>query len=236
MQPINELEQARIAGLCLRRLRATGVEIEQTTDFGRVVETAKQMGKPYFTKQLHPDYNDFTESDAFFLLLKDTLGEFGVRDVGMLGVRCENMRPGEFASFFQRHMTRLYGKGEIEPLKPGNLPPVFHDISGRVAYIGDLFITKPHRGEKGVDKRSLLLLAFVLSNMRWSFDWLYSFVREGDAEKGRFAMYCFTRTYLCGLLWDDPPDERNDSDYLGCVSREDFTFLARRMLERPDVF
>ncbi|MGB0932048.1 MAG: cation:proton antiporter, partial [Chitinophagales bacterium] len=32
--------------------------------------------------------------------LKDTLGEFGVRDVGMLGVRCENMRPGEFASFF----------------------------------------------------------------------------------------------------------------------------------------
>lgn len=236
MTDITALELSQASNLCLDRLLKVGISVEQCTDFQQIRQDAEYLKKPYFTKQLSSDFNDFTLNNAFWLRIfhSESIGKKSL--IGLVGARKDIIEVGEFSGLLERQMNRLYGDGSESPLLSKTNPPVFDNIYGNVVYIGDLYIVEEHRGRDKIDKRALLVLLFILAQMRWSFDWLYAFVRKEHGERGYLVTYGFTRIYLAALLWKSPPPERDDSDQLACIDKDDLSYLVRRMLDVPHIF
>lgn len=235
MESLRTLDFVEASETCIRRLAKSGISVEMSTDFAQIQSDAIQLQKPYFTKQLSSEYNDFTEESAFWFRIFHASEAGGKELVGLVGARRDNLNPGEFVDVLGRQMVRLYGVNGETPIITDVFPPVFHDIKGSVVYIGDLFIDESHRGRTKLDKRALLVLLFITAHQKWSFDWLYAFVRKEHGERGYLVTYGFTRVYLAALLWKDPPSERSDTDQLACIDRADLAYLVRRLLDVPDI-
>ncbi len=235
MESLRMLELIDASEICRRRLEKTDLFVEMTSDFAQIQADAVDLGKPYFTKQLNSDYNDFTEENAFWFRIFHGKDPKKGKLVGLVGARQDHLGSGEIYRMLTQQMLRLYGReGRISNITH-KLPPVFEEVKGSVVYIGDLFISKPFRGKEHLDKRALLFLVFITAQIKWSFDWLYAFVREEHGERGYLVTYGFTRVYLAAMLWKDPPKERSSSDQLACIDRTDLTYLVRRLLDVPDI-
>ncbi|MEL6793907.1 MAG: hypothetical protein AAFP78_10660 [Pseudomonadota bacterium] len=223
-------ELLRAGELCVARLRAGDVEVGQEFFGAGIHEVVAKIGKAFLTKQLDPWHNDFTTNRHYWTTLRHQ-GEL----VGMSGARVDQIAPGEFVPFMRNQMRRLFSQGKDEVLSPQVFPPEFAEITGTVAYLGDFFVMPEHRGRQ-FDKTAYTLLLYVQAMIEWRFDWLYLFVSRQHGEKDYFARYCMPTSYPAALLWDNPPPERNDSDYIGVLNSRSFTWILRRFLARPDLF
>ncbi len=228
------LELTESSEICRKRLLKMGITVELTTDFAQVQRDASKLKKPYFTRQLSSSFQEFTEETAFWFRIFHGIESNERSLIGLVGGRRDVLAQNEFIPLFERQAKRLFGEGETVPFLSELYPPVFEKMSGTVVYIGDLFIDAHFRGRKNLDKRALLLLLFITAQIRWSFDWLYAFVRQDHGERGYLVTYGFTRVYLAALLWKKPPPERDSSDLLACIDRDDLAYIVHRLLNVPD--
>lgn len=223
-------ELLRAGEICVSKLRASDLEVGQEFFGAGIHEVVAKIGKPFLTKQLDPWHNDFTTNRHYWTTLRHD-GDL----VGISGARIDDISSGEFVPFLRNQMRRLFSQGKGEVLAPQAFPPEFRNIQGSVAYLGDFFVMPEHRG-KSFDKAAYTLLLYVQAMVEWRFDYLYLFINRHHGERDYFAKYCMPMHYPASLLWTDPPPERNDSDYIGILSRESFTWILRRFLARPDLF
>lgn len=237
-QQLGAVALAKAAQICFQRLAQKQLTVDQVFEPRAMIETIKALEKPYTTSQLHPDLNDFSSTNAFWLNIYSG-ADPGANDLGKLvgtsGARCDRIREGEFPAFFEDQLKRLYGGTEMVPLKSTDHPPEFADMRGTIVYLGDFFVLKDFRGS-GFDKRFYTLLLYITAMMQWDFDWLYLFITEKHARNGYASDYCLTTSYPTSLLWTEAPSYRSDSDHLGLLSRHQFNWLIKRLLARPDLF
>lgn len=235
-QQLGAVALAKAAQICFQRLAQKQLSVEQVFDPRAMAGMIRDLEKPYTTHQLHPDLNDFSSTNAFWLNILFQ-AEPGAEPelVGTSGARCDRIREGEFVSFFEDQLKRLYGGAETVPLKSNDHPPEFAEMRGAIVYLGDFFVKKEHRGP-GFDKRFYTLLLYITAMMQWDFDWLYLFITEKHARSGYASDYCLTTSYPTSLLWTEAPSYRSDSDHLALLSRHQFNWLIKRLLARPDLF
>ena len=237
-QQLGAVALAKAAQICFQRLAQKQLTVEQEFDPRSMATIIRELEKPYTTHQLHPDLNDFSSTNAFWLNIYHQ-GQPGpeaqLKLVGTSGARCDRIREGEFVSFFEDQLKRLYGGAEAIPLKSTDHPPEFAEMRGTIVYLGDFFVLKEFRGA-GFDKRFYTLLLYITAMMQWDFDWLYLFITEKHARNGYASDYCLTTSYPTSLLWTEAPSYRSDSDHLALLSRHQFNWLIKRLLARPDLF
>ena len=237
-QQLGAVALAKAAQICFQRLAQKQLSVEQVFEPRTMLKVIRELEKPYTTHQLHPDLNDFSSTNAFWLniLSEAETGEDGkAKLVGTSGARCDIIREGEFTSFFEDQLKRLYGGSKNIPLKSTDHPPEFAEMQGTIVYLGDCFVLKEIRGA-GFDKRFYTILLYITAMMQWDFDWLYLFITEKHARGGFASDYCLTTSYPTSLLWSEAPFYRSDSDHLALLSRHQFNWLIKRLLARPDLF
>lgn len=237
-QQLGAVALAKAAQICFQRLAQKQLTVDQVFEPRSMAGVIAELDKPYTTHQLHPDLNDFNSTNAYWLNIHSTAdaapGELG-KLVGTSGARCDRIREGEFAGFFEDQLKRLYGGTKAVPLKTTDHPPEFAEMHGAIVYLGDFFVLKDYRGA-GFDKRFYTLLLYITAMMQWDFDWLYLFITEKHARSGYASDYCLTTSYPTSLLWTEAPSYRSDSDHLALLSRQQFNWLIKRLLARPDLF
>ncbi|MGB0853789.1 MAG: hypothetical protein ACPGVA_03295 [Pikeienuella sp.] len=230
-------ELFRFAAMCLDRLAAQGIQVSQSPGDQGILHQADKLGKPYFTKQLNPNFNDFTHANSFWLTATHQASPGDEPTViGMAGARADRLTKGEFIPAFEQQMRRLYGPDRDSVLASALYPPPFHEMQGTVAYLGDLYFSKGFRGRDNINIRAFVLFLYAIAATEWSFDWLYLFVNERHASDGHLSKYLLAGAHSAPILWDNGPKERNDTDCLGTLRKVDFAYIVRRSLDRPDIF
>ena len=81
------LDTSVLVGRCAERFRELGLTVRQSSDFSRIDAIIDEIGKPYLTPQLSPNWHEFTEETAFWLIAEDLEGA----PVGMMGVRLDEL-------------------------------------------------------------------------------------------------------------------------------------------------
>lgn len=219
---------------CHVALDRSGLHVEQAAHMNDVAKAAETLGMPGLTRTLDPALSDFTRTSVMWLLVYHRPADGRARRlVGMVGARRETLARGEFTSALSGRLNRLYGAAGRPALDDALTPPIFDEMSGRVAYVDGLHIEPEFRGAGGVNLRALLLLLFAYARVEWDFDWLYGFVRADHAARDDLATYCFASTYPAALVWNLPADDLSDDDIFGCSSRDDFAYLTDLIARRP---
>lgn len=230
-------ELFRFAALCLKRLSDQGIEITQVGGSTSILKDAEVLGKPYFTKQLNPAFNDFTHANSFWLKATHRADQDAEpKLIGMAGARCDQLTKGEFIPAFEQQMRRLYGPKRDTVLASALYPPPFHEMQGSVTYLGDLYFAKGFRGSENINIRAFVMFLYSVAATEWGFDWLYLFVNERHAMDGHLSKYLLAGAHFAPIMWDGGPQERNDTDCLGTLRKVDFAYIVRRTLDRPDIF
>lgn len=215
---------SQLAFLCQEALWESGMEIRQETDFRKVAPLVEAMGKEYLTPILSPKYNDFTESNCFWLVAEKD-GEPHI--IG--GARKDDLRKANPSIFLQTCMDRAYGAGEVSNISPS----VDAALAGRAVYFGDIYSKqKSAIGRKArFNLRLFTTIAHVLSEQMFAPDVVYSFMRDDHVMRGAADLYGFTQRIQKPLSWATEPYPRENSEWLVYRRKEAFGDFFSRSAE-----
>jgi hypothetical protein len=226
----SELNVALLAADCVARLAEAGIRVEQTSDFELAMATVDEMDKPYLTDFLSPRKNDFFESNCFWLILRDGQG----RASGMVGARMDDTGREPLSAYSARKLRNLFPDEAEVPVRPDRLPRIAQKISGRVVYIGDLFVGPGLRTTNRQTLRTLVLLLYTAIFLKWEpFDWLYAFLRDRDVSRGAPWLYHFPRVYPLAHSWTLRPSVQTGEHWLAAMDRLEFVDMLSAYLAAP---
>ena len=226
------LDTSVLVGRCAERFRELGLRIRQFNDFSKIDDLVKEIGKPYLTPQLSPNWHEFTEETAFWLIAEEMDGA----PVAMMGVRLDQLGGETLADYWVRQLTRLLGEEKKSPIDTRHFPPVGRQIKGNVVYFGDLFIKPSGRGAPRFPLRAFSVMAYSLAMVQWNVEWFYAFATDKHARQGVQAQYMMVRSYPFVHYWDEPRPQRTDTDWVMCMDRDDANYMIETALERADFF
>ena len=226
------LDTSVIIGRCAERFRELGLIVRQSNDFSRIEPLTEEIGKPYLTPQLSPNWQEFTEENAFWLLADD----FDGSPVAMMGVRFDQLGGEALSDYWLRQLTRLHGEQKKSPIDARHFPPAARKMRGNIVYFGDLFIKPTGRGAPRFPLRAFSLMAYSLAMLQWEVDWFYAFATDKHVKQGVQSQYMMVRTYPFVHYWDEPKPQRTDTDWMICMDREDAHYMIETALERADFF
>lgn len=223
---MKSFDAVQAASHSLARIGEEGFTVEATTDFKAVPLLAQSMGKPHLTPLLSPLSHDFTAQTAFWLILRDGSGT----PAGCVGARLEVTGKDEIPGFWSRIFARHYPGSSYEISLSGSARDA---LVGRLAYIGDLYITPNNTGGLGTGSRrrlsSLLHLMHSLVALEWKVDASYSFITEKDALRGAAVQYGYTVQLPMQKNWKgQPPPNRYEDEWLIILPAADHPAVFRR--------
>lgn len=224
---LETLDAVQAASQALSQIENDGFEIEASTDFRAIPEIVEDLGKPHLTPILSPMRHDYTSRTAFWLILKRRGGSA----VGCVGARLEEVGEGEIAEYWHRNFARHYPSASTLNIRLSR--SANSTLSGRLAYIGDLYIEPSSDGGIGRKKRarlsSLLHLVHALVTLEWKVDAAYSFITASDALRGAGSNYGFTLQLPGQKNWGgSPPPKRFDDEWLVILPAGDRSAVFRR--------
>lgn len=208
---MDTLESVRVASISLEQLKVAGFEVEATTRFDDLPKLVDEMGKPYLSPLLSPARHDFTDGNSFWLILRALDGVA----VGCVGARLEDLGSGRIDDYWKRVFERHFpDTGPISVTLAGSAETA---LSGRLAYIGDLFVA-PAGASNGLGRHSkkylfyLLHLMHAIVALEWRVSAAYAFISPRDALRGAAGQYGFTIQLPRQKRWrgDAPPGRYND--------------------------
>lgn len=204
---------------CRIRLEVDGFSIEETDDYKAAVQSLRNVGKPYLTPNMSPEFNDFTSQTGFWILLKHQ-GSI----IGGIAARLDRLGSETLGQFWERTNARLYGDGSA-PQTQTLSEFVSKDVSGDITYFGDLILSKEYRGY-GAHLRLFTMYCQMFTALLWDSDWQYSFISEARAETGGAFTYGFSKTIPGAQLWLHKQEKRRSSECCVISSRADVVDLA----------
>ena len=209
---MNSFDAVQAASSALSKIGESGFTVEATTDFDVVPNIADTVGKPHLTPLLDPSNHDFSAQTAFWLILKDEVGN----PAGCVGARLEDLRNDEIDDFWRRSFSRHYpDAGSIDITLSRSARDV---LAGRLAYIGDLYMAAPTGGLGGASGNRLscfLHLMHALVALEWKVNAAYSFISAKDALRGAGTQYGYTLQLPRQKGWKgQPPKNRYDDEWL----------------------
>lgn len=210
---MDTVERALTFGRLAAYLEGKGIEVEELADLNAVNSIIQTAGKDYLTPYNSPFENDFTHNNALWLVArKNGIPAF----VGC--ARLEDLGGESVSKYWKRLFVRHHG---AQASISGVRPEVDRELTGRLVYFGDLYVSDVARGSRDA-LRAFVALGHLAVSLKWSPDWVYCFIRERDVLRGAAALYGFTRQYGLAFDWDGaPPSPRNGTEVLVAVPRAD---------------
>jgi hypothetical protein len=227
---VSELDVALLAAECVARLADAGISVEQTSDCDLAMDTVAAMDKPYLTDFLSPRKNDFFESNCFWLILRDLGGAAS----GMVGARMDETGREPLSSYSVRKLRNLFPEEAEMAVRADRLPRIAQQISGRVVYMGDLFVGHGLRSPNRQMLRTLSLLQYCAVYLKWrDIDWIYAFLRDRDVSRGAPWLYHFPRVYPFAHSWTVRPSVQTGEHWLAAMDRLEFADVLSAYLVAP---
>lgn len=217
---MSDVQKIRIASHCVQKIEEFGLTVRECDDFDQIPAILEKMEKPYFTPYLSPQFNDFSRSSGFWLIVeKDGI------PVAVGGARFDDLKDEKIDSYWARTFKRHYGDSE-RPQIHSIAQPLVNELGGKLAYFGDLFVAKGARGSRSILSYAMTL-CHILVSMKWSPDWTYAFLHEKDVRRGAAYLYGFTRTITYSKMFFDPQKPRNNSECCVLLSKDDLDHFVR---------
>ncbi|SDR10117.1 hypothetical protein [Pseudovibrio sp. Tun.PSC04-5.I4] len=123
---------------------------------------------------------------------------------GFVGVRLEPLQGLYLSEFLATYWCLRYVDVEGLPVRATtSQPEITKRITGRVGYLGDLWIRQDMR--KVGNARKLMVLAQILAFDLWRLDWLYCWMRPDDFLNGNAARWGWLIGQCDGIRFQSPP-------------------------------
>lgn len=222
-----ELEMMKLGAICLAQLERLGYTVEQSCDFQGIAKEIPDIGKALISPTMSFQINDFTEENAFWIVLRKSS-----QLVAVMAMRIDRIGRGSVDRFWSEAYSRHY------PTEKGvsvsaHVPVAVRQLTGDLVYMGDL-----HFREEDRKYRPTLMcfvhLAHALCFTKWRHDWTYAFHRREDVLRGYADRYGFNNRWPGAQIWTDPPSYRSSSEFLSVISREEFEQKAAYYARFPD--
>lgn len=227
MRIFDELPSAQAIVSYQRRLEMKGARVIQITDLDVVVEMLAEMGAltndieaggPYVTRWLDPRKNVLSSQTSFWMFLVDDTGQI----IGKLGNRYDELGRDSFYEYAARALRVIHSDDPANPPSE-RFPQIAHEITGNLAYCGDLFIDDAWR-HKGLVPDLMKLNYWIVASKWDNMDWAVNYVR---ASHGR--QFSWTKKHW--MMFSDtvdfsyPPSSPFRGHWFGCATREMFADL-----------
>ena len=218
-------ELVEMSGYCLAAIRARGLRVHRVERLREFEERMRALGMPDPHPMLSARWNDFPGGQAAGLVLTR-----GGQDVGGVAAHYYDLGGQSLGDYWEESYRRLYGKGDASPVyEPAPLAET--TITGKVVYLGQLFLTKAERD--GVVSAALLRYIQAFCVIEWTPNWLYGFIRAEDVERGKAAQFGFTYQVPFAQLWRKEPETRFSTEYLVANDRRHVCHMASRLVRDP---
>jgi len=204
----------KVAAYCLNMIETSGYSVKEYTDYSKIPQILDSLGKPYVTPHLSPNRNDFTQASSFWIVVEKD----GVV-VAAGGVRLEDLGQESVGQYWDRLYKRQSGYGVRRIANP-----LLNELSGKLAYLGDLHLKEGHRGGRLL-LHHCAILCHVIVSIKWSPDWTYAFLHKKDVMRGAAALYGFSRTIPQSKIWQRVEQPRRDDEYCASLSRDEYIHL-----------
>lgn len=206
----------RLATQCLTAIEAGGLRVESSNDFMQLSRKMPDISKKSLTPKMDPEKNDFLEGDGFWL------GAYnGDELVAVIACNFQDLGGEGLSSFLLRSTNRQYGAQTIDYVAPQEVV----NISGRTAYIGELFVKKEYRGKVGL-LRPLVLLVATTCCLEWKIDYAYAFFRRRDFMARMPQLYGFTDHVPGVMRWAREVEGRGSSETMASISKHKINHIA----------
>ncbi len=211
---MDKLKEMKVAAYCLGKIETSGYSVSECVDYSTIPTILESLGKPYVTPHLSPNRNDFTQTNSFWMLVEKD----GVV-VAAGGVRLEDLGQESVGHYWDRLYKRQSGHGVKRVANP-----LLNELSGKLAYLGDLHLKEGHRGSRTLLHYSAILCHVIVS-IKWSPDWTYAFLHKRDVVRGAAALYGFTRAIPQSKIWHKVEEPRRNDEYCASLSKDDYIHL-----------
>lgn len=223
---MHEANIVQLTHICLSGLLVGGFEIEVTTSIEDFEERLACAEKLPNHPMISPSWHDFSPTEVFALVFR-----VDGQDIGGVAARFIDLGESSLADHWARSYKRLYGGMLETPVHNFSSIPR-NEISGRIVYLGELFLKQEFR-DRSLNWRAVFHYLFSLCFLRWRPDWIYGFVRQKDVLDGKASRYGFTRQHVGPQEWITSKPRRSSSEYLVAVPRRDFHDAAAFYARNP---
>jgi hypothetical protein len=216
---MNRWELSKVAHACEEHL---GMEIRQVFDPAEIKSILSQLEKGYISPILDPAKNDFTPASGFWLV-----AEKNGRPMIAGGVRCDDLGCLSIKDFWRQSLRRAFGQDPA----PVTMSFPDEDLSGRVAYFGDLHASRSEflskRGRRNL--RLFTAIGHGLTVDEFSPDVTYCFVKDEDFERGSPLVYGFLSHTPFLYNWPSDPYPKGKPGWVCSLRRSQYPLLMAGM-------
>lgn len=182
------------------KIGSLDLSVEYGTDFAWLESSLKHEGKQKLTEHFQTELNTYTPQIAMWLRVCDT----DQNTVACIAARVDELGSENLAEHVSKYWRRCYpGVSDGQALAAKHQPRFLSEISGRVAYLGDLWVAREHQRKKL--HNWLTPLAMTIALQRWRPDWIYCWIRPSHWSKRYPMAYGFSAVHPRGIEWEQEP-------------------------------
>ncbi len=216
---INVVDATMATTVVINGLRHKGLSIRYGIDFGELADIKATLGADV-SEHFSQDRNTFFAGDAFWLCIVDE----DEKPIATHAVKVQHLGAETLDSFIQRYWPQIYGAGsELEVRFAERQRGFLRDISGTVAYAGELFVADSGRRLRIADL--LCKYAQICAVLQWEVEYYYAFMEPRSVAKGLGTLGGFVRQHRMVPQSNSPLSHaRGDFWFVGCT-RSDISDL-----------
>lgn len=198
-----------------RRLLQQGLSIEYGADFDLFESLLSDTEKVRLTEHFRIDLNTYSPANAFWVRVINS----SMETVAVCAARLDLLGTETLDVHLAKYWKRCYSGKGAESLRLAQRQPRFmREVSGSVAYFGELWVSPDWRGQ-GIHA-SLAPLAMTVALQKWNPDWMYCWVRPSAWSKRHPLAYGFSAVHPVGIRWENEPETIDDDLVVALNKRE----------------
>jgi hypothetical protein len=201
-----------MAGACLGELEAIGFQVDAFGQFSELDAFLNGIGKLSVTPKMAPSHNDFTLGNCCWFVLSK-----GGECWAVVGALFQDLGSEALSDFLLRSTNRQYGTPAIPVVVSDVAGAGVLNVSGRTAYLGELFVPDNRRGDRRA-LRYFMLLVQALVALEWRIDHIYALFRKRDVLARMPYLYGFSDYVPAIMTWCVSVDGRSSDESLASVS------------------
>jgi len=212
---MNKLDILKAGAVYNSIISEAGYELDYVDDFEAVPSIALETGRSFQMPGLSVTRNDHTKNTAFWLFIKQ-----GDEYIGGVAALLQDIGRERFDHYLKRTASNHF-PNQNRPTIRHIAKPLGDEVSGKLAYIGELHFKKQSRGQRKILK-ALMRMLQLLVVAEWDVDWMYAFIPDRHMKARLDLVYGFTRSIPNAQIWSEPaPEVRASSEWFVGVSRAD---------------
>lgn len=206
-------------------LATRDIYLETGSDFSIFENVSKQQQK---TTNLGPKFNpriaELNDDTAFWIIGRNGKGEV----VHTQAVCIIDLNGQTLATYLGKHFSEFFPYKLDKRRSCYQSGPNSQAIKGSVCYHGEFWLKGGKNGSRGKDLTApLTRFAMAVSLLKWSPDFIFSFMREVVICKGLAARAGFYHSEPNSLVWSVPGDEKQSEAWTAWANREDIRHLLK---------